>query len=66
MNERAVEILTPLLGADRAREVCALVSLAEACAAIGAQAQEFQRQVAELEAIVAERHETPEEGGETP
>jgi hypothetical protein len=37
MNEHAIEILTPLLGDVRAREVCALVSLAEACAQLGQQ-----------------------------
>lgn len=59
MNERAIEILTPLLGADRAHDICALVSLAEALAAIGQQNRDLQQRINELE------QQQPEpEGGE--
>jgi hypothetical protein len=48
MNEHAIEMLTPLLGDQRAREICALVTMAEACAALGQQVQALGQQMPQV------------------
>ena len=42
MNDREIEILTPLLGADMARLVCATYTLAHTCHELSVQVNETQ------------------------